>query len=110
MEIEKTLASIFQEEPSNWGLRGDPYLLEEISQVLGNLPYPLIIEEFSTLIEHTYEQFTESLIATRVPLSWSRNIIAVDYLFSTSLWILAGNRHPVVEGKISPILVPYIIV
>src|SRR5688572_17353541 len=58
MPKEKTLSQIFQEEPSRWGLRGDPYLWREMKRVLGDLEYPDTEEAFSILLEQTYEQLT----------------------------------------------------
>lgn len=58
MQTGKTLSQIFQEVPPFWGLRGDPFLWEELKNALGNLAYPDTEEEFNSLLEKTYEQIT----------------------------------------------------
>jgi hypothetical protein len=56
MQKRKTLSQIFQNEPSRWGLRGDPYLWREMKSVLGDQAYPSTEEDFIGLLEQTYEQ------------------------------------------------------
>ena len=58
MQKQKTLSPIFQNEPSRWGLRGDPYLWKEMKKRLENRTYPDTEEEFLDLLEKTYEQLT----------------------------------------------------
>jgi hypothetical protein len=58
MHKQKTLAQIFQNEPSRWGLRGDPYLWQEMETVLGALVYPATEEDLGVLLEQTYAQLT----------------------------------------------------
>ena len=58
MQKRKTLSQIFQDEPSRWGLRGDPYLWNEMKTVLEDLAYPDTEEDFNTLLEQTYEKLT----------------------------------------------------
>jgi hypothetical protein len=62
MQKGKTLSQLFQDEPSRWGLRGDPYLWKEMKSVLGDLPYPDTDEDFSVLLGQTYEQLTGASI------------------------------------------------
>ena len=62
MQKEKTLSQLFQDEPPRWGLRGDPYLWREMKSVLGYLAYPDTEEDFSVLLEQTYEQLTGASI------------------------------------------------
>lgn len=56
MKKKQLLSTIFKKEPLQWGLRGDPYLWEEMKNELGNLSYPNTKEELIALIERTYEQ------------------------------------------------------
>ena len=60
MQKAMTLLTVFHTEPSQWGLRGDPYLWREMKDLLGPHPYPETEEDFLTLLEHTYEQITGS--------------------------------------------------
>ena len=40
MQTARTLASLFEELPRQWGLRGDPHLWQEMKATLGNAAYP----------------------------------------------------------------------
>jgi hypothetical protein len=58
MQKGKTLAQIFKEEPPRWGLRGDPYLWNEMKSLLADLPCPDTEEDFNILLEQTFEKLT----------------------------------------------------
>jgi hypothetical protein len=62
MQKETTLLQIFQDEPSRWGLRGDPYLWTEMKSILGDLPYPNTEQDFNVLLEQTFEKLTGTSI------------------------------------------------
>lgn len=54
----KTLFEVFINKPPQWGLRGDPYLWEEMNIVLENHMFPDTEEEFILIIEEAYKQLT----------------------------------------------------
>ena len=54
----KTSASLFEEEPTRWGLRGDPHLWRDMKATLGTATYPGTEEQLTALLEQTYEQLT----------------------------------------------------
>jgi hypothetical protein len=58
MCTEKTIASLFQDEPTRWGLRGDPHLWRDMKATLGDTTYPDTEEQLTALIEQTYQQLT----------------------------------------------------
>jgi len=58
MQAEKTLAQLFQDKPSRWGLRGDPFLWEEMCGVLGEHAYPDTQEQLNLLLEQTFQRLT----------------------------------------------------
>jgi hypothetical protein len=58
MQPAQTLARLFQDEPTQWGLRGDPYLWRDMKATLGNSMYPSTEEQFTTLLEQTYQHLT----------------------------------------------------
>jgi hypothetical protein len=53
MQTQKTLPSIFQDEPVHSGLRGDPFLWMEMKAKLGDHEYPETEEQLTMLLEHT---------------------------------------------------------
>jgi hypothetical protein len=52
------LAQLFQDRPTQWGLRGDPYLWDELAAALADHAYPETEEELAALLEQTYAQLT----------------------------------------------------
>jgi hypothetical protein len=68
MHLPKKLAQIFENEPSKWGLRGDPYLWREMKTVLGNRIYPDTENELAVLLEQTYEQIIGKSITEQDPI------------------------------------------
>lgn len=49
--------SIFEDKPITWGLRGDPYLWDEISQHFKNSDETLSSKEFKTRLELFFYKF-----------------------------------------------------
>lgn len=68
MQAEKTLAQLFQEEPWQWGMRGDPHLWREMRAALGSSAYPSTEEQFTALLEHTYQHLTGRLLTQHEPI------------------------------------------
>jgi hypothetical protein len=56
---------VFDDEPARWGLRGDPYLWQEMQATLGRHIYPSTEEQHTTLLEHTYQQLTGAPLTRR---------------------------------------------
>lgn len=52
------MSRIFEEKPNRWGLRGDPYLWDELSASLGNRDMPGTPEELRELLENEYKSLT----------------------------------------------------
>lgn len=53
-----TIATIFEETPASWGLRGDPCLWDEMRRLIGGLPRPVKRKELLTLLENAFEKLT----------------------------------------------------
>jgi inorganic pyrophosphatase len=64
----KTVASLFQDEPTRWGLRGDPYLWREMKATLGSTTYPGAEEQLTALLEQTYQQLTGTPLSHHDPV------------------------------------------
>jgi len=63
------VSEIFEDEPIQWGLRGDPYLWREMRERLKEIEMPSTSEELKALIEVTYEA------ATGHPLTYKKHFI-----------------------------------
>jgi hypothetical protein len=68
MQAYKTIAKIFQDEPTRWGLRGDPYLWREMKATLGDYTYPGTEEQLTVLLEQTYQQLTGAALTNQDPI------------------------------------------
>ncbi|WP_312232043.1 hypothetical protein [Pseudomonas sp.] len=51
-----TLSDLFQPEPISWGCRGDPYLWQEMSEVLATQPLPPSEAQLAEILETTFER------------------------------------------------------
>jgi len=58
MQPAKTLACLFEEEPRQWRLRGDPHLWREMQVTLGSHAYPDTEERLAALLGQAYQQLT----------------------------------------------------
>lgn len=52
------LASIFQPRPTQWGLRGDPYLWDEMACQLADTPLPDSEATLDALLSDCFQQLT----------------------------------------------------
>lgn len=52
------VSDIFEDEPSQWGLRGDPYLWRELKARLDAMDMPETPEQLKSMIEKEYEMVT----------------------------------------------------
>ena len=52
------ISKIFEEEPEQWGLRGDPYLWRELKDRLASIEMPETPDQLKSIIEKEYEEAT----------------------------------------------------
>ncbi len=60
----QTIGGLFEEEPDQWGLRGDPFLWREMREFFAEVPLP---STSSLLVEHleaAFQRFTGHPIST----------------------------------------------
>jgi hypothetical protein len=62
------LSRLFQDKPQQWGLRGDPYLWDEMAATLKERAYPATEQELAALLEQTYAQLTGAPLSNREPV------------------------------------------
>ncbi|MEZ4828789.1 MAG: hypothetical protein R3C61_21260 [Bacteroidia bacterium] len=58
MADSSSLDKIFYPRPGQWGLRGDPYLWDEMALLFASLPVPETVEAFEQLFYEVFEQLT----------------------------------------------------
>lgn len=56
--MSRFIAELFDPPPSAWGLRGDPYLWNELKTTLKSVKVPETITELRNIIESEYENST----------------------------------------------------
>ncbi len=93
------VSEIFNEKPEQWGLRGDPYLWEDMQKEFSSVPITISTEEFREMFYETFEK----LVA--VPLSsgnftycskyahggMSSGKVCGDFWIGTALPLLLGR-------------------
>ena len=52
------VSMIFEEKPKQWGLRGDPYLWEEMRKEFATIPITISLEEFTKEFKDVFEKLT----------------------------------------------------
>ena len=71
---KKSIASLFDPTPSQWGLRGDPYLWDELRANFSAIPLPESAEKLQDLLEKAFEALTDT------PLSTDKKILVIERL------------------------------
>ena len=61
------VSNIFEDEPIQWGLRGDPFLWRELKERFADVRMPDTPQELKEIIEQEYEA------ATGHPISYQQN-------------------------------------
>lgn len=72
MKNSRTLASLFDEEPFRWGLRGDPYLWREMRAHFDETPLPASTRELAALIEQAFASLTGHPLSETEPFHIER--------------------------------------
>ena len=55
---KKPISIIFKSKPESWGLRGDPYLWDELEEVFSVIYFPCSKSEFINYFETYFEKLT----------------------------------------------------
>lgn len=59
----KTVGDLFHERPEQWGLRGDPYLWDELLEVLANVTLPSDRDEIESILDTAFKNATGTSLA-----------------------------------------------
>lgn len=52
------VATIFDDEPKQWGLRGDPYLWNDMREAFSKIAFPISNDDFTKQFKLLYIKFT----------------------------------------------------
>lgn len=64
------ISELFKPEPGRWGLRGDPYLWEEMASTLADVPLPPTEGQFNELVEETFARLVGAPLDSREDSVW----------------------------------------
>jgi hypothetical protein len=59
-------AELFFDWTNNWGLRGDPYLWEDLKVLIGKEPLPASVTQLNALLERAFEQIVGTSISSPI--------------------------------------------
>lgn len=97
-----TLSELFQPEPIQWGLRGDPYLWQEMSEALAALPLPPSEAQLAEILEATFERLiglptsaeeSSVFVERHAHGGMSSGHISVKFWRETALPLLLARYH-----------------
>lgn len=71
-ERPNSIAALFAPKPQTWGLRGDPYLWDELAAALGELAPPTSAAQLEALIAAAYLRLTGAPLERDEPLFVAR--------------------------------------
>jgi hypothetical protein len=69
---EPLITDLFAPRPGHWGLRGDPFLWDELVQRFAYLPLPASAEDLRALLEEGYARLTGQALDSDEPVRVDR--------------------------------------
>lgn len=60
----RNVAELFQQKPGQWGLRGDPYLWQEMAEHFATIPLPKSAAQLEQMLAELFELFTGQPLTT----------------------------------------------
>lgn len=58
MALDRTIGSLFEKDPTQWGLRGDPHLWREMGERFAGVLAPDTADELVAVVEKEFEVLT----------------------------------------------------
>jgi len=106
MPSARTLASLFEDEPRQWGLRGDPHLWRDIQRTLSDAVFPDTEAQLTAALEQIFQELTGVPLSHGDPVyveryspdGMSGGFVSPKFWFETALPLLraryrAANDH-----------------
>ena len=92
MQRFKNVGDLFQDVPWQWGLRGDPFLWEEMKRHLSKVPLPNSPEELRDILFQTFNELTGRPLWSGDVTSSLKGSLTVEC--PAAMWILntGGTR------------------
>ena len=61
---DRSISTLFEDEPTQWGFRGDPFLWREMKESLGDTPLPETEMELLIRLKSAFKELTGKPIST----------------------------------------------
>jgi hypothetical protein len=102
MTEPRTIAQLFEEEPYQWGLRGDPYLWRRMREHFAATPLPAQLAELDRQIEHAFLELTGQPLSAPEPFfveafahgGMSSGLISPEFWREQALPLLRARYSP----------------
>lgn len=99
--INITVAEIFRERPEHWGLRGDPYLWDDLEEVFREIPLPYEEECFLSKLNLAIDEITGQRLEEGEDIDvemydhggLSSGKVSYDFWTNTAIPILIGRLN-----------------
>ena len=100
MSEQRFISEMFQVQPPHWGLRGDPFLWEDMKQAFAETPFPYSAHELVVDVHRIFREKTgEDLTNTRLSDAPPRRVSRQKQPFPCGQPAEAGFRSPYQAGK-----------
>ncbi|WP_226669683.1 hypothetical protein [Metabacillus litoralis] len=64
--MNTSVSIIFERKPNKWGLRGDPYLWNELQTTFARIPLPCSTSQFIQLLKKHFQEVTNHEFSTKI--------------------------------------------
>lgn len=96
IEMQSSVAKIFEESPERWGLRGDPYLWDDLEKCFINIFIPYSEDDFRKEMYYNFQKLTGFKIDLKENMyipkyihgGMSSGMISSDFWLNTALPLL----------------------
>lgn len=112
MIIKERMTVLFYESPHSWGLRGDPFLWDEMRRTLGHHSLPATENELKKLIEDAFKFITKKSLYSRSDFyiekfsngGMSSGYISIKFWKNTALSFLISRYNEISHNEIAALL------
>ena len=99
------ISELFEDEPVQWGLRGDPCLWEDLKGRLGSLPLPETPDDLQRLLYSAIKELTGNTLEGITPIrverydrgGMSSGMLSPEFWRETAIPLLV-SRHESMRG------------
>ena len=68
--MNSSVSMIFEEKPEGWGLRGDPFLWDDLHTAFTSIPLPCSESRFTELFKKAFQELTNHPFSPEPDILW----------------------------------------